>query len=90
MWPKFGKLFLYGGMNTTNHIEEHWEWIKYTLLQGKVNWSLQNLMIVIIGCIVNKCHIGSLTLMDYFKQVQCINKYLSILSLYYINMKYLN
>ena len=23
-------------MDTSNHIERHWEWIKYTLLQGKV------------------------------------------------------
>jgi len=39
LWPRFGRLFAYGGMDMTNHIGSgrHWEWIKYTLLHGKVN-----------------------------------------------------
>ena len=49
LWPKFGRLFEYGGMDTTNHVEQHWEWIKYTLLQGKVNRSIWDLIVAIIG-----------------------------------------
>jgi hypothetical protein len=29
LWPTFGKLFIYGGGDITNHVEYHWEWIKY-------------------------------------------------------------
>ena len=67
MWPKFGRLFSYGGMDITNYIERHWEWIKHTLLQGKVNWSLQNLIVAIIGSMVDEKRIGGPTLMDHFK-----------------------
>ena len=49
LWPKFGRLFEYGGMDTTDHVERHWEWIKYTLLQGNVNRSIRDLIVAIIG-----------------------------------------
>jgi hypothetical protein len=34
-------------MNNTDQVERHWEWIKYTLLQDKVNCSLRNLIVAI-------------------------------------------
>ena len=46
---KIRKSVSYGGMDTTNHIERHWEWIKYILLQGKVNRSLRDLIVAIIA-----------------------------------------
>ena len=40
LWPKFRKNIFYGGMDTINHVERHWELIEYTLLQGNLNRSL--------------------------------------------------
>jgi hypothetical protein len=76
MWPKFGRLYAYGGVDTTNHVERHWEWIKYTLLQGKVNRSLRDLIVAIIGSAADGSRIGGPTLLDHFKQVQAISKYI--------------
>ena len=47
-------------MDTTNHVERHWEWIKYTLSQGKVNRSLQDLIVAIIGSAANGTRAGGL------------------------------
>lgn len=74
LWPKWGRLFNYGGMDTTNHIERHWEWIKYSLLQGKVNCSLRNLIVSIIGSASDGTKMGGPTLVDHFKQVQIISE----------------
>lgn len=74
MWPKYGRLFAHGGMDTTNHIERHWEFIKYTLLQGKVNRSLRDLVVAIMGSAADGSRVGGPTLMDHFKQVQLISK----------------
>ena len=74
----------YGGTDITNHIERHWEWIKYTLLQGKVNHSLQDLIVVIIGVTADSTHVGGPTLLDHFQQVQLISEFsLIFLHLYH-------
>ena len=75
LWPKFGRLFSYGGMDTTNHVERHWEWIKYTLLQGKINRSLRDLIVAIIGSAADGTRVGGPTLLDHFQQVQLISKF---------------
>jgi hypothetical protein len=53
LWPTVGRLFTYGGGDTTNHVEYHCEWIKYILLSGKVNHSIQDLIITIMGSEIN-------------------------------------
>ena len=73
LWPKFGRLFSYGGMNTTNHIERYWEWIKYTLLQRRVNRSLRDLIGAIVESAVDGTRGGRPTLLDHFQQVQLIS-----------------
>ena len=35
--PKFGRFLLYGYVDTTNIIERHWQFIKYTALRGRIN-----------------------------------------------------
>ena len=75
LWLKFGRLFPYGGIDITNHIERHWEWIKYTLLQGKVNRSLRDLIVAIIGSAADGTRVGGPTLLDHFQQVQLISKF---------------
>ena len=75
LWPRFGRLFAYGGMDTTNHIERHWEWIKYSLLQAKVNRALRDLIIAIVGSAEDGSRIGGPTLVDHFQMVQLISKF---------------
>ncbi|XP_024400655.1 uncharacterized protein [Physcomitrium patens] len=75
LWPRFGRLFAYGGIDTTNHVERHWEWIKYTLLQGKVNRSLRDLIVAIVGSAADGSRIGGPTLMDHFQTVQLISRF---------------
>ena len=62
-------------MDTTNHVERHWEWIKSTLLQNKVNCSLQDLIVAIIGCAADGTRVGGPTLLDHFQQVQLISEF---------------
>ena len=49
MWTKFGRLFFHGFVDTTNLVERMWHFIKYTLLQTKVNRRLDELVLSIIG-----------------------------------------
>ena len=74
LWPRFSRLFNYGGVNTTNHIERHWEFIKYTLLQGKVNRCLRDLIVALIGSAENGTRAGQPTLLNQFKMTQRISK----------------
>lgn len=74
LWPKFGRLFSYGGMDTTNHVERHWELIKYTLLQGKVNRSLRDLIVAIVGSAKDGTRVGQPTLLNQFKMTQRISE----------------
>ena len=62
-------------MDTTNHAECHWEWIKYTLLQDKVNRSLRDLIVAIIGNAADGIRVGGSTLLDHFQQVQLISEF---------------
>jgi hypothetical protein len=76
LWPRFGRLFAYGGMDTTNHVERHWELIKYTLLQGKVNRSLRDLIVAIVGSANDGTRVGQPTLLSQFKLTQRLSKFL--------------
>ena len=75
LWPRFGRLFAYGGMDTTNHVERHWELIKYTLLQGKVNRSLRDLIVAIVGSAKDGTHVVQPTLLSQFKMTQRLSKF---------------
>jgi len=59
-------------MDITNHLKRHWEWIKYTLLQGKVNRSIWDLIVAKIGSVVDGSCVGGSTPIDHFKQLQAI------------------
>ena len=71
---KFGPIVFYGGIDTTNLAERHWVWINYLLLMGKVNRSLQNLVVAIIGSARIRTRVGGPTLLDYFKLLRGISK----------------
>jgi hypothetical protein len=42
-------MFRYGHANTTNLMKCMWKYLKYTLLNGKVNRRLDELIIAIVG-----------------------------------------
>ena len=48
MWPRFNCLYEHGFMNTTNLVERLWHFIKYTLLDKKVNRRLNQLIWALI------------------------------------------
>lgn len=75
LWPRFGRLFPYGGMDTTNYVERHWKLIKYIVLQSKVNRSLRDLIVAIIGNAKDETRIGQPTLLNQFVMTQRLSKY---------------
>ena len=44
MWPRFNRLYEHEFVNTTNLVERLWHFIKYTLLDKKVNRRLDQLI----------------------------------------------
>jgi hypothetical protein len=74
--------FSYDDMDTSNHVERHYEWIKYSLLQHKVNRSLRDLIIAIIKSEADVPRVGGPTLLDHFQQVQLLSEF-SLACLYF-------
>ena len=73
MWPRFGRLFPHGGMETTNLVERLWQHIKYTLLDGQINRNIRDLLIALVGDAKTGTRMGG-TLHEFFKQKQEIGK----------------
>ena len=71
MWPKFGRLFSYGNVDTNNIVERHWQYIKYTALRGRINRSITCLLQTLIGDSVSGSCIGG-TVIEWYKQKQAI------------------
>ena len=69
LWPKFGRLFNYGHVDTTNLVERHWQFLKYTALRGRINRSITDLVHVLIGDSVSGTCIGG-TVVEWYMQRQ--------------------
>ena len=69
LWPKFGRMFNYGHVDTTNIVERHWQFIKYTALRGRINRSITDLLHVLIGDSETGTCIGG-TVIEWYKQRQ--------------------
>ncbi|MCO5611756.1 hypothetical protein L7F22_066014 [Adiantum nelumboides] len=68
-WSQFGRLFLHGNVDTTNLVERLWQYVKYTLLEARINRSLLELIHALVG----NSKIGGRmvgTLLRFFKQKQ--------------------
>lgn len=74
-WPKFGRLFPHGNVDTTNLVERLWQYIKYTLLDGKINRSVLVLLHALVGDSRTGTCMGG-TLLQFFKQKQEIRKWI--------------
>jgi hypothetical protein len=72
-WPKFGRMFSYGHVDTTNIVERHWQYIKYTTLKGRINRSITDLVHALIGDSMTGSYMGGTTL-EWFKQKQEISE----------------
>ncbi|KAI5059584.1 hypothetical protein GOP47_0025903 [Adiantum capillus-veneris] len=68
-WPRFGRLFQHGNVDTTNLVERLWQYVKYTLLNAQINRSLLVLLNALVGDSVHGTYIGG-TLLEFFKQKQ--------------------
>ena len=68
-WPKFGRLFNHGNVDTTNLVERLWQYIKYTLLNAQINRSLVDLLHALVGDSTSGTSMGG-TLLEFFKQKQ--------------------
>lgn len=68
-WPKFGRLFPHGYVDTTNLVERLWQYIKYTLLDAKINRPILSLLHAFVGDSTTGTHMGG-TLLEFFKQKQ--------------------
>ena len=72
-WPKYGRLFNYGNVDTTNLVERLWQYIKYTLLNAQINRSILDLLHSMVGDSSSGTYMGG-TLLEFFKQKQEIGK----------------
>jgi hypothetical protein len=59
-------MFRHGHANTTNLVERMWEYVKYTLLDGKVNRRLDELIIAIVGHPKTGLRFGGLILVEHY------------------------
>ena len=55
MWPHFSRLYEHEFVNTTNLVKRLWHFIKYTLLDKKVNRRLDQLIWALIGMYSKVC-----------------------------------
>ncbi|MCO5564813.1 hypothetical protein L7F22_018481 [Adiantum nelumboides] len=67
--PKFGRLFPHGNVDTTNLIERLWQYIKYTLLEARINRSIVDLIHALVGDSKTGNRMGG-TLLKFFMQKQ--------------------
>ncbi|KAI5068324.1 hypothetical protein GOP47_0016669 [Adiantum capillus-veneris] len=68
-WSKFGRLLNYGNVDTTNLVERLWQYIKYILLDARINRSIVDLLHAMVGDSTTGTRMGG-TLLEFFKQKQ--------------------
>jgi hypothetical protein len=61
-------MFRHGHVNTTNLVERMWHYVKYMLLDGKVNHRLDELILAIIGNPETRRRFGRNTLVEQFEE----------------------
>ena len=67
-------MFPYGHANTTNLVERMWQYVKYTLLGGKVNRRLDDLILAIIGNPETGQQFGGGTLVDHYDRAHSLSE----------------
>ena len=72
MWPKWTRMFKHRHANTTNLVEHMWEYVKYTVLDGKMNMRLDEFIIANIGYLEIGLRFGKITLVEHFDDVHSL------------------
>jgi hypothetical protein len=73
MWPRWNRMFRHGHVNTTNLVERMWHYVKYTLLDGKVNYRLDELILAIFGNPETRHRFGGNTLVEYYNDAHFLS-----------------
>jgi hypothetical protein len=60
--------------NTTNLVEHMWKYVKYTLLDGKVNRRLDALIIAIVGYLETGLRFWGLTLVEHYDDAHSLSE----------------
>jgi hypothetical protein len=66
-------MFRHGYVNTTNLVERMWHYVKYTLLDGKVNCRLDELILAIIGNPETGRRFGGNTLVEHYNDAHFLS-----------------
>ena len=67
-------MFPNGYANTANLVEHMWQYVKYTLLGGKVNYRLDDLILAIIGNLETSQRFGGGTLVDHYDRAHWLSE----------------
>ena len=67
-------MFPHGHANTTNLLERMWQYVKYTLLDGKVNRRLDDLILAIIGNLETCQRFGGGTFVDHYDKTHWLSE----------------
>jgi len=74
MWPRWARVFMHRYANTTNFVERMWQYVKYTLLDGKIIWRLDELIFALIGNPDFGRRFGGLTLDEHYNNVHWLSE----------------
>jgi hypothetical protein len=66
-------MFRHGHVNTTNLVERMWHYVKYMLLDGKVNHRLDELILAIIGNPETRRRFGRNTLVEQYSDAHFLS-----------------
>jgi hypothetical protein len=66
-------MFRHGHVNTTNLVQHMWHYVKYTLLNGKVNRRLDELILAIIGNPETGHRFGGNTLVEHYSDAHFLS-----------------
>jgi hypothetical protein len=66
-------MFRHGHVNTTNLVEQMWHYVKYTLLDGKVNRRLDELIFALIGNPETGWQFGGNTLVEHYNDAHFLS-----------------
>jgi hypothetical protein len=74
IWPRWTRIFKHGHTNTTNLVEHMWEYVKYTILDGKVNMRLDEFFIAIVDHPETSLQFEGFILVEYYDNVHNLNE----------------
>ncbi|KAI5062430.1 hypothetical protein GOP47_0022969 [Adiantum capillus-veneris] len=84
LWPKFGRLFPHGHVETTNLVERLWQYIKYILLDARINQSAFDLLHALIDDSITRTRMGGIAVEFFRKKHEIYNAPLFLYATVYL------